>query len=81
MSRRAVGCAFVAIGAFLYAARYITAAIYINHVQEWGREWFQRAMSYVGPDLHIWAFAAFLVGVIYLVWGEWSDRRLHKQGT
>jgi len=80
MNRRTVGCAFVAIAAFLYTARYISAAIFTSNSQNWGRDLFQRAMSYVGDDLHLWAFAALLVGVVYLVWGEWSALKLHKQG-
>jgi hypothetical protein len=78
MNRRTVGCAFVGIAAFLYTARYITAAIFTSNMQNWGRDLFQRAMSYVGTDLHLWAFAAILVEVVYLVLGERNDPNLHK---
>jgi len=77
MNRRTVGCVFIAIAAFLYTARYITAAIFTSNVQNWGRDLFQRAMSYVGTDLHLWAFAALLAGVVYLVWGELIDLKRH----
>ncbi len=80
MNRRTVGCAFVAMAAFLYTARYITAAIFISNVQNWGRDLFQGAMGYVGKELHLWALAALLVGVIYLAWGEWSDLK-RKEGV
>ncbi|HEX2978948.1 MAG TPA: hypothetical protein VHO48_01670 [Anaerolineaceae bacterium] len=73
MNRRAVGCVFVAIAALLYAARFVSAAIFMSNLQNWSRDLFLGAMSYVGPDLHRWALAALLIGVLYLIWGEWSD--------
>lgn len=78
MNRRTMGCAFVAISAFLYTARYVAAAIYLSNMQSWGPDWFQRSMSYVGQDLHLWALVALIIGVIYLILSEWSDLKRTK---
>jgi len=73
-----MGCVFVAIAAYLYAARFIAAANYISNMQNWGRDWFQRSMSYVGSDLHLWALVALIIGVVYLVLDEWNDLKRQK---
>jgi hypothetical protein len=73
MKRRTTGCVFVAIAAFLYAVRFLAAAIYVSNMQSHGPDIFQLSMSYVGSDLHLWAFAALIMGVVYLVLDEWND--------
>jgi hypothetical protein len=78
MKRRTTGCAFVAIAAYLYAVRFLAAAIYVSNMQSHGSDMFQRSMSYVGSDLHLWAFAALIIGVLYLVLDEWNDFKRQK---
>ena len=69
MSRRAAGVGFCAIAAFLYASRYITAAISGSNVT-WNSELFPRLLIYVGNSLTILSIVSLVVGVLYLVWAE-----------
>jgi len=66
MSRRGVGVTLIAIAAFLYGVRYITAAVFGSGINTW---------KYVGPNLNYAAAVALFAGVVYLIWGELSDRR------
>jgi hypothetical protein len=78
MRRRITGCVFVAIAAYLYAVRFLAAAIYVSNMQSHGSDMFQRSMSYVGSDLHLWAFAALVIGMVPLVLDEWNDFKRQK---
>lgn len=78
MKRRTTGCVFVVIAAYLYAVRFLAAAIYVSNMQNHGQDIFQRSMSYVGSDLHLWALFALIIGVTYLVLDEWSDWKRQK---
>jgi hypothetical protein len=68
--RRAIGLGFCAIAAFLFAARYICAAIFGSNVASWSAELFRAMYGYVGPGLSIAAGVSLVVGIVYLVWGE-----------
>lgn len=78
MKRRTTGCVFVAIAAFLYAARFLAAANYVSNMQNHGADIFQRSMSCVGSNLHLWSFVAMIIGVVYLALDEWSDWKRQK---
>ena len=58
------------VAAFLYAARFITAAIFGSGVTSWNAELFQALLEYVGPELTLAAAAALAVGLVYLIWAE-----------
>jgi hypothetical protein len=70
MNRRAAGVAFVAIAAFLFAARYVTAAIFGSGVNSWSRELFHGMLQYTGSALLVVSIIALIVGIIYLIVGE-----------
>lgn len=70
MNRRAAGVAFVAIAAFLFATRYVTAAIFGSSVNSWSRELFHSMLRYTGNALLVMSIVALIAGVIYLVIGE-----------
>jgi hypothetical protein len=70
MNRRITGTIFLAIAAFLYAARYLTAAIYGSGVTSWNPEIFRSMLSYVGNNLLILSVVFALAGLAYLVWAE-----------
>lgn len=59
-----IGCTLLGISAFLYAARYITAAIFMGSVRSWNQELFQASYQYVGDDLTTWASIAFVAGLL-----------------
>jgi hypothetical protein len=75
MSRRSVGGILIATAAFLYSARFFTAAIFSSNIQGWSSETFKQMMNYVGAELHIWAAVALIAGIAYLVWAELSERK------
>ena len=75
MNRRTTAAVFFAIAAFLYATRYIAAAIFGSGVNSWDSNLFQAMLSYVGRGPLVWAAAAAILGVVYLAWAELADRR------
>lgn len=74
MSDRGVGIALLAIGAFLYAARYVAAAIFMSGVSSWSADLFDAALEHVGPWLIRLALASAILGCVFFVRGE-LDRR------
>lgn len=81
MSRRAVGVSFVAIAAFLYAARYLTAGLYASSLVGWSAELFEAMLQYVGTDLTLWSVVCLVLGLIYLAWGEIESFLASRTGT
>jgi hypothetical protein len=75
MSRRITGVIFIAISAWLYSTRFITAAIWGSGFSSWSADKFKNLLGYVDQDLTIWCIAALVIGLIYLVWGEFSEKR------
>jgi len=75
MTRRIVGLGFCAIAAFLFASRYVCAAIFGSGVKSWDAGLFRAMYSYVGSGLSVAAAVALFVGIAYLIWGELSDRQ------
>ena len=73
MNRRAAGVAFCAIAAFLFAVRYVVAAIFGSGVTSWGRELFGSLLTYTGNALTILSVIALVIGVVYLVVAEVQD--------
>lgn len=72
MGRRYTGLGFCGIAAFLYAAKYITAAIFGTGVSSWNSELFHAMLQYVdaGNSLAILSIISLIVGIVYLVMGE-----------
>ncbi len=75
MNQRSAGVCLLAIAAFLYAARYLAAAIFGSGVSSWSRELYQGMLYYVGADLWVCSAVAAVAGIGYLVWAEARDRR------
>jgi len=60
MSRRGVGVTLIAIAAFLYGVRYITAAVFGSGINTWNSDNFNAMLQYVGPNLNYAAAVALL---------------------
>jgi hypothetical protein len=73
MTKRGAGVAFIAIAAFLLAMKYITAAIFGSGVSSWDGNLFNAMMQYVGNTLNTFSFLAMVVGIAYIVWGEYEE--------
>jgi len=74
MGRRVVGLGFCFIAAFLYATRYISAAIFGSGVSSWDSTLFTSMLQYVGNSLTILSVIALIIGVIYLILAEFSKK-------
>ena len=70
MNKRAAGVVFICVAAFLYASRYIVAAIYMSGVLSWDAELFSNGLEYVGSSLLILSIISLVVGCIYLFFAE-----------
>lgn len=79
MSKRGSGVAFIAIAAFLFSAKYISAAIFGSGVLSWDEELFNAMLSYIGSPLSIASMIALIIGVGYIVWGEYDEFKSKKQ--
>ena len=63
-----VGIELLKIAAFLFAARYVSAAIYMGPgAHRWGTEPFEASLAYVGPGLPTGAGMAAAAGVMMLI--------------
>lgn len=59
-----VGGMLLCISAFLYAARYITAAIFMGGgLNNWSADLFQASYGYVGNGLTTWSTLALFAGL------------------
>ncbi len=74
MSRRKTGATLIAVAAFLYAARFIAAAIFGCGISSWDADLFNAMMQYVGPDLWYAAAIALAAGLVYLIWSEFEGK-------
>lgn len=70
MSRRTTGTFLLLIASILYAARYLTAAIFGSSTLGWSAEFYNSMLRYVGRGSVIWSLVALIVGLVYLVWAE-----------
>lgn len=70
MNKRAAGVVFVCVAAFLYASRYIAAAIYMSGTVSWDAELFSNGLEYVGSPLLILSIISLIIGCIYLFFAE-----------
>jgi hypothetical protein len=75
MNRRAAGVVFIAIAAFLFASRYIAAAIFGSNLASWSRELFEAMLINVGDAPTQLAAISLAIGIVYLVWAELADLR------
>ncbi|WNS75149.1 hypothetical protein RRV45_20080 [Bacillus sp. DTU_2020_1000418_1_SI_GHA_SEK_038] len=75
----AVGCFFIAIAAFLYASKHITAAIMSSYINTPEVTYFEGAHQLIGFGMNFWIFASFLAGVCFFLVGIWpSVQRLNQ---
>lgn len=79
MNKRGSGVAFIAIAAFLFSAKYISAAIFGSGVLSWDEELFNAMLSYIGSPLSIASMIALIIGVGYISWGEYDEFKSKKQ--
>lgn len=79
MNKRGTGVMFIAIAAFLFSAKYLSAAIFGSGVVSWDEELFNAMLSYIGNPLSICSILALIIGVTYIAWGEYEEFTRAKQ--
>ena len=75
MNNKGVGAIFCLIAAFLMGVRYLSAAIFMSNVVSWDSALFRAGLTYVGPALPTAAIIALVVGVVFLAFGLYQDRK------
>jgi hypothetical protein len=70
MNRRGTGTVFCVIAAFLFAVRYVCAAIWGSGTASWDADLFNTMMGYVGSTVTVLSIIAALIGITYLLWAE-----------
>ncbi|MBZ9623786.1 hypothetical protein LGL55_16305 [Clostridium tagluense] len=74
MSRRGAGVSFCFIAAFLFATRYICAAIFGSNVSSWSSGLYSSMLGYIGNGLNTFAVISLIVGIIYLIASEFIEK-------
>lgn len=62
-----VGCFFIAVSAFLYATKHVTAAIISSNMNRPDVNYYEGAFKVVGFGINFWIIASLLVGVVLLI--------------
>ncbi|MDR9854787.1 hypothetical protein RJP21_14320 [Paenibacillus sp. VCA1] len=70
MNRRGAGVAFLAIGAFLFAVRYVTDAMLLTQNGGMGSYDFRMALYESGVFLLLLSILFFILGVVYFILGD-----------
>jgi hypothetical protein len=78
MSRQVVGAVFLAIAAVLYAARHLGAMTFIAAKTGDVGEQYRFALQAGGSELLTLSMIALLIGLAYLLWGEYESRGVRR---
>ncbi|WP_338379250.1 hypothetical protein [Enterococcus faecium] len=65
----AIGCFFICISAFLYAAKHLTAAIMTAYINSPDVNYFGGGYQTVGFGITFWIAISFIVGLFFLIGG------------
>ena len=79
MNKRGTGVAFIAIAAFLFSAKYISAAIFGSGLASYNKDLFNAMLEFVGFPLHICSIIALILGLAYIGWGEYEEYTMKKR--
>ncbi|WP_235822750.1 hypothetical protein [Cytobacillus massiliigabonensis] len=69
----ALGCFFIAIAAFLYAAKHITAAIISAYINTPDVNYYEGAYELIGFGMTFWTLLSLLAGILFLLIGIWPS--------
>lgn len=62
-----VGCFFLAISAFLYATKHITAAIISSNINSPSVNYYEGALDLVGAGITFWTITSLVAGIVLLL--------------
>ena len=81
MTRQLVGAVFLAVAAILYAARHVGAMVRIaDNTGDMGEQ-YRIALRSVGSDLLTLSAIALVVGLTYLLWGEYESWVVRRESA
>ena len=81
MTRQLVGAVFLAVAAILYAARHVGAMVLVaNKTGDLG-EAYRSALRVGGAELLTLSVIALVVGLAYLLWGEYESWAVHQESA
>ena len=75
LNNKGVGSIFCLIAALLMSARYLSAAIFLSGVSSWDAALFSSGLEYVGSPLKIMAIVSLGIGILFLIYGMYQDRK------
>ena len=81
MSRRTTGLGFIAIAAFLFSVKFLTAAIFGSGVSSWNADLFSALIDYVDQGIATVSLIALIAGLLYLAWAELLEGRGGMKGS
>ncbi len=81
MTRQLVGSVFLAVAAILYAARHVGAMVYIANKTGDMNEAYGSALRVGGAELLTLSVIALVVGLAYLLWGEYESWAVHRESA
>ncbi|WP_417897958.1 hypothetical protein ABN702_17030 [Bacillus haimaensis] len=73
----AIGCFFIMIAAFLYAAKHITTAIMISNINSAKTNYFDGVYESISTGITYWTGGAMFLGLVFL-FGSVSGRLMQK---
>ena len=75
MKHEIIGSTLIFTSAFLYASRFVAAAIFMAPgLNGWSHELFEDGYRYIGSDLTIFSIIALVVGIMILLIGFRAER-------
>ncbi|MFB4329279.1 hypothetical protein [Paenibacillus sp. CR_12] len=81
MNHKAMGMIFICISVFLYAVRYLAAAIFGSNLTSWSKEMFDSMLTYVGKGPLVLSWICLIVGILCFLGpsiGKWNSEDLNK---
>ncbi|MED3572837.1 hypothetical protein [Cytobacillus praedii] len=68
-----LGCFFIAIAAFLYAAKHITAALMSAYINTPDVTYYEGAYDLIGFGMTFWIMLSLFAGLLFLFIGLWPS--------
>ena len=80
MTRQLVGAVFLAVAAILYAVRHVGAMVLVaDNTGDMGEAYRSALRGVGGSELLTFSVIALVVGLAYLLWGEYESWALRRE--
>lgn len=64
-----IGCFFLAVAAFLYSSKHLTAAIMVSNMNSTQANYFDGGYKAIGTGITIWSTLSLLIGASFFISG------------